>query len=85
MRQNVWKHIPGALLDILSHHEGKDTAIRLVAKDSKMLTHLRLNFLRSWMVRYSRRMDNKFGTTYFITMQALSSLMTITCESTIHP
>jgi hypothetical protein len=85
MRQNVWKHIPRALLDILSHREGEDTAVRLVAEDSKTLACLRLNFLRSWMVRYSRRTDNKFAMTYFVTTQALSSLTTVTCESMIHP
>jgi IBR domain, a half RING-finger domain/Zinc finger, C3HC4 type (RING finger)/RNA recognition motif. (a.k.a. RRM, RBD, or RNP domain) len=42
LRQDVWKHIPGAHLDILSHREGEDPAVRLVAEDSKTLARLRV-------------------------------------------
>ena len=42
LRQNVSNLVDGAHLDIVSHLEGKDPAVRLVAEDSKTLARLRV-------------------------------------------
>ncbi|KAI0251905.1 hypothetical protein BJV78DRAFT_1207615 [Lactifluus subvellereus] len=42
LRQNVWNLVDGAHLDIISHREGQDPAVRLVAEDSKTLARLRV-------------------------------------------
>ena len=42
LRQNVQNHTRGAYLDILSHSEDGEPAIRLVAEDSKTLARLRV-------------------------------------------
>ena len=42
LRQNLWKHIPGAHIDLLTYHVSKDPSVRLVAEDSKTLARLRV-------------------------------------------
>ncbi|KAH9974020.1 hypothetical protein BGW80DRAFT_1304837 [Lactifluus volemus] len=42
LRQKLWNHIPGAHIDLLTHHVSKDPSVRLVAEDSKTLARLRV-------------------------------------------